>query len=176
MRLLLNLKRLADNFIMIQENLKADEIKTIGLQCVYTIPRRVTFLCDDRINFNTQKNVFRDLDGISTSETFFPNKSINDEIKKRVDKTRDQLASDKMAYDIRHYIHCLQHDHFWVGRIKNDINKVLVNREYIEFFIRIYEKWRTYNRMKCLPHFEKISLSQFKLYIEAEKKSMYCVQ
>ena len=79
--------------------------------------------------------MFRDLDGISTSETFFPNKFIDDEIKKRVDETRDQLASDKMAYVIRNYIHCLQHDHFWVERIHNDINKLLVNREYIDFFI-----------------------------------------
>ena len=46
------------------------------------------------MNINTQKNVFRDLDGISTSETFFPRKYIDDEIKKKVDKTRDQLASD----------------------------------------------------------------------------------
>ena len=45
-------------------------------------------------------------------QKFFPNKFIDDEIKKRVDKTRDKLASDKMAYDIRHYIHCLQHDNF----------------------------------------------------------------
>ena len=73
---------------------KEDEIKTIGLQCLYTIPRRVTFIHDDQINFNTQKNVFRDLDGISTSETWFPNKYIEDEIKKKVEKTRDQLASD----------------------------------------------------------------------------------
>ena len=59
---------------------KADETKTIGLQCLYTIPRRVTFLHDDRMNINTQKNVFRDLDGISTSETWFPKKYIEDEI------------------------------------------------------------------------------------------------
>ena len=114
---------------------KEDEIKTIGLQCLYTIPRRVKFLHDNRINFNTQKNVFRYLDGISTSETFFLNKFIDDDIQKRVYKIRDQLASDKMAYDIRHYIHCLQHDHFWVQRIQNDINNLLVNRKYIDFFI-----------------------------------------
>ena len=115
-----------------------NQTKTIGLQCLHTIPRRVTFLHDDRMNINTQKNVFRDLDGISTSETWFLKKYIDDEIKKKVDNTRDQLASDEMAYDIRQYIHCLQHDPFGVGRIKNDINKLLVNREYIEFFIQSY--------------------------------------
>ena len=49
---------------------KADKTKTIGLHCLYTIPRRVKFLHDDRINFNTQTNVFRDLNGISASVTF----------------------------------------------------------------------------------------------------------
>ena len=61
---------------------KSDQEKTIGLQCLHTIPQRVTFIHDDRINFNIHKNVFRDLDGISTSETWFPNKYIEAEIKK----------------------------------------------------------------------------------------------
>ena len=75
-----------------------------------------------------------------------------------------------MAYDIRHYIHCLQHDPSWVGRINNDINKLLVNHEYIDFFIQIYEQWSSDNSIKCLPHFEKMTLSKFKVYIEAEKR------
>ena len=62
--------------------------------------------------------MFRDFDGISTSVTFFPKIFIDDKIKKRVDETRDQLASDKMAYYNRHYIHCLQHDHFWMGELR----------------------------------------------------------
>ena len=48
--------------------------------------------------------MFRDLYGISTSETWFPNKYIEVEINKKLDKTRDQLASDEMAYDIIQYI------------------------------------------------------------------------
>ena len=80
-----------------------------------------------------------------------------------------------MAYDIRHYIHCLQHDPSWVGIIKNDINKLLVKREYIDFFIKIYEQWSSDNSIKCLPHFEKMALSQFKVYIEAEKTTQFIV-
>ena len=117
------------------------------------------------MNLNIHKNVFRDLDGISTSETWFPKKYIEDEIKKKVDKTREKLASDEMAYDIRYYIHCLQHNHFWVGIIKNDINKLPVNREYIDFFIQIYIQWSSDNSIQCLPHFDKMALSQFKVYI-----------
>ena len=59
------------------------------------------------MNFNIHKNLFRDLYGISTSETLFPNKYIESEIKKKVEKTREQLASDEMAYDIIQYIDCL---------------------------------------------------------------------
>ena len=33
---------------------KADQKKTIGLQCLQTIPRRVTFIHDDQINLNIQ--------------------------------------------------------------------------------------------------------------------------
>ena len=55
---------------------KADQTKTIGLQCLYTIPRRVTFLHDNRMNFDMHKNVFKNLDVDPTSETWFPNKYI----------------------------------------------------------------------------------------------------
>ena len=54
---------------------KEDKLKTIGLQCLRTIPRLVKLLHDDQINFNTQKHVFRYLDGISISVTFFPKKN-----------------------------------------------------------------------------------------------------
>ena len=66
---------------------KVEQKKTIGLQCLHTIPRRVTFLRDDQINFNIHKNVFRDLDVDPTSETWFPNKYIEYEIKKNVSLT-----------------------------------------------------------------------------------------
>ena len=90
--------------------------------------------------------------------------------RKKVYKTREKLASDEMAYDIRQYIDSLKHDTSWVGRIKNDINKLPVKHEYIEFFIQIYEQWSSDNSIECLSHFEKMALSQFKVYIEAEKR------
>ena len=119
--------------------------------------------------------MFRDLGDNSTSETWFPNKYIEDEIKKKVDKTIEQLASDEMAYDIRQYIDSIKHAPSWVGKIKNDINKLLVHREYIDFFIQIYIQWRSDNSIEWLPHFEKMALSQFKVYIEAEKTTQCIV-
>ena len=154
------------------EKSKAEQKKAIGLQCLHTIPRHVTFLHDNQINFNIHKNVFRDLDADPTSETWFTNKYIEDNIKKNVDKTRGQLASDEMEYDIRRYIDSLKHDPFWVGRITNDINKLLFNREYIDLLMQIYIQWSGDNSNECLPHFEIMALSQFKVYIEVEKNSM----
>ena len=74
-----------------------------------------------------------------------------------------------MEYDIRQYIDSLKHNLFWVGIINNDINKLHVNREYIDFFIQIYIQWSSDNSIECLPHFEKMAFSKFKVYIEAEK-------
>ena len=81
-----------------------------------------------------------------------------------------------MEYEIRQYIDYLNHDPIWVKRITNDINKLHVNREYIDFFIRIHMQWSSDNSIECLSHFEKMALSLFKVYIEAEKNdSMLCV-
>ena len=42
------------------------------------------------------KNLFRNLNVDPTSETWFPNKYIESEINKKLDKTRGQLASDEL--------------------------------------------------------------------------------
>ena len=73
--------------------------------------------------------MFRNLDVDPTSETWFPNKYIEAEIKKKADKTRGKLASDEMEYEIRQYIDSLNDNPIWVRIITNDINKLLVNRE-----------------------------------------------
>ena len=87
--------------------------------------------------------MFRDLNVNPTSEAWFQNKYIEAEIKKKLYKTRGQLASDEMENEIRRYIDYLNHDPQWVGRITNDINKLLVKREYIDLFMQIYMQWRS---------------------------------
>ena len=84
-----------------------------------------------------------------------------------------------MENEIRHYIDSLNHDPQWVRRITNDINKLFFNREYIDFFMQIYmqcssdsDNSYTSSDQKLiigfLPHFEKLVLSQFKVYIKTE--------
>ena len=163
---------------MSQENLKQIRKKTIGLKCLQTIPRRVTFLHDDRINLNIYKNVFSNLHHVPTSKNWFPNKYTEVDIKKKLEKTREKLAGDEMENEIRHYVESLNHNPQWVRRITIDINKLLVDREYIDFFMKIHMQWSKDNGytssnqkliIECLPHFEKLVLSQFKVYIEVEK-------
>ena len=86
-----------------------------------------------------------------------------------LDKKRGQLASDDMEYEIRQYNDYLNHDPIWIRIITNDINKLLVNREYVELLMQIYLQWSSDNSIECLPHFEKMALSQFKVYIQVEK-------
>ena len=70
---------------------KEDQKKTIGLQCLQTIPQSVTFLHDGRINLNIHKNVFINLHNVPTSENWSPNKYIEAEIKKQVMKWKTRL-------------------------------------------------------------------------------------
>ena len=121
--------------------------------------------------------MFINLHDVPTLENWFPNKYIEAEINKKLDKARGQLASDEMKNEIRHYVESLNHDPQWVRIIRDDINKLLVNRGYIDFFIQIYMQWRKENGytssnqkliIECLPNFEKLALSQFKVYIEVE--------
>ena len=164
---------------------KADQKITIGLKCLQTIPRRVTFLHDNQINLNIHKNVFRNLYVDPTLETWFPNKYIEAEIKKKLEKTRVQLASDEMENEIRHYIDSINHDPHWVRIITNDINKLLVNREYIDFFMQIYMQWISDNSytssdqiiiIECLPHFERLDFYYSRYILKLINDSLLCVQ
>ena len=63
---------------------------------------------------------------------------------------------------LRHYVESLNHDPHWVRIIAIDIDKLLVDREYIELFMQIYMQWSKDNGytssnqkliIECLPHF-----------------------
>ena len=50
---------------------KALQKQTIGLQCYLTIPRHVTILCDNLVYFNENKDVFKNLNDVPTSDDWF---------------------------------------------------------------------------------------------------------
>ena len=92
---LLILRFLASNFIMSQEYPKHCR-KTIGLQCYLTIPWRVTFLYENQIDLNENKDVFKYLNEFLPWYYWFPYEYINAEAKKKVEKTKRQLSGDEM--------------------------------------------------------------------------------
>ena len=95
----------------------------------------------------------------------------------KVDKTKGQHAGDEMEKETKHYVESLNHDPNCIKTITIDIDKLLIDCEYIDFFMQMYMQWSrddgstsSYQILiiPSLPCFEKLDLSQFKLYIETE--------
>ena len=76
--------------------------KNIGLKYHNTFPRRVTILHDNQIDFNENRNVFKDLNEVSPSDNWFPYKYIYAEVKKKLEETKGQLAGYEMEKDTKH--------------------------------------------------------------------------
>ena len=95
MQYILISKRLASNFIMSQENQNNCRNK-IGLQCYLTIPRRVTILDDNKIDFNENKDMFKDINEVPPSYGWFPYEYIDAGVNKKLDKTKGQPTVDEM--------------------------------------------------------------------------------
>ena len=82
-----------------------------------------------------------------------------------------------MEKETKHYVESLKHYPNWLKIITIVIDKFLIDRKDTDFFMKIYMQWSKDNGstssfqkliIPCLPCFEKLSLSQFKLYIETE--------
>ena len=71
----------------------------------------------------------------------------------------------------------INHNLNWLKTILIEIDTFLINYDDINFFMKIYIQWskddgsNSSSRtliIPCLPRFEKLDLSQFQLYIEAQ--------
>ena len=89
-----------------------------------------------------------------------------------------------MEKETKHYVEYLNHDPNWLKKISIEIDKLLINHEYIELFMQMYMQWSkddgyTSSFQKfvipCLPRFEKLDQSKLKLYIENETITQYFV-
>ena len=75
---------------------KALQKQTIGLQFYLTIPRSVTILHDNLIDFNENKYVFKDLNEVPPSDGCFPYEYIDAEVNKKLDKTKGRILGYEM--------------------------------------------------------------------------------
>ena len=81
-----------------------------GLQCYLTIPRYVTILHDNRIDFDENINVFKCLNDVPPSDDWFPYEYIDAEFKKKVKETKGQLKGYEMEKETKHYVEYLNID------------------------------------------------------------------
>ena len=78
----------------------------------------------------------------------------------------------------------LNHDPNLLKTIPIEIDKFLINREYINFFIIMYMQWIKDDGftsssqtliIPCLPRFEKLAFPLFQLYIEYQTMTLFFV-
>ena len=121
--------------------------------------------------------MFKDSNEVPPSDDWFLYEYIDAEVQMKVDKTKGQLAGDEMEKETKHYMEYFNQNTNWLKMITIEINKYLIDCEYIDFFIQINMQLSTddgYNSscrtfiIPRLPRFEKLALSQFKLYIETQ--------
>ena len=148
--------------------------KKIGLQCYQTIPRHVKILHENQIDFKENKYVFKYLNEVPPWDDSFPYKYIDAGFNKKLDKTKGRIAGNEMEKENKHHMESLNHDPKWLNTITIEIDKFLINFEYINFLINIYMKLSKDNGstssswtliIQRLPGFDKLALSQFQLYI-----------
>ena len=57
--------------------------------------------------------MFKDLNEVPPSNDWFTKEYIDDEVNKKLDDTKRQLADDKMEKDNKNYVESLNHDPNW---------------------------------------------------------------
>ena len=75
--------------------------------------------------------MFKDLNEVPPSGGWFPYEYIDAEFKNKVEKTKGQLTSDEL-------VEYLNHDTNWLKIITVEIDKFLIDCEYINLFIIMY--------------------------------------
>ena len=115
--------------------------QTIGLQCYLTITQRVTIIYHNKIDFNENRDLFKYLNEVPPSDDWFPYKYIDAEVNKKLDKTKGRLAGNETEKETKHYVEYLNHNPNWLNMITIEIDKLLIDPEYINFFMKMYMQW-----------------------------------
>ena len=115
--------------------------KTFVLQCYLTIPWGVIFRYDKWIDINENKDLFKYLNRFPPSDDWFLYKYINAEVKNNVEKTKEQLSGNERKRETKQYVKYINHNPNWLKTITTEIDKFLIHREYIDFFMQIYMQW-----------------------------------
>ena len=85
--------------------------------------------------------MFKYLNEVPPSDYWFQYEYIYAEVNKKLDKTKGRLADNKMEKETKHYVKYLNNDPNWLKIITIEIDKFLINLEYINLFMQIYMQW-----------------------------------
>ena len=82
---------------------------------------------DNRIEFNENRDAFKDLNDVPTSDDWFPYEYIDAEIKNKVNATKGQLGGNEMEKGTKHYVEYINHNPNWLKIINIEIDKFLID-------------------------------------------------
>ena len=82
--------------------------------------------------------MFKYLNEFLPSDDCFLYEYIDAEVKKKVEKTKGQIAGDETEKETNHYVEYLNHNPNWLNKITIEINKLLIDCEYNNLFIQKY--------------------------------------
>ena len=85
--------------------------------------------------------MFKDLNEVPPLDYWFSYEYIDAEVNKKLEEAKGQLAGYEMEKETKHYVESLNHNPKWLKKISIEIDKFLINREYIDFFVQMYMQW-----------------------------------
>ena len=74
------------------------------------MPQCVTIIHDNRIDFNENKDVFKNLNEVPLSDDWFSYEYIDCEVNNKLKKTSGQLAGYEMEKETKHYVESINQD------------------------------------------------------------------
>ena len=73
--------------------------------------------------------MFNDLNEVSPSDDSFPYEFIDTEVRKKLDKTKEQLAGNEMENETKNFVESLNHNPNWLKPITIEIYKFVIDCE-----------------------------------------------
>ena len=81
--------------------------------------------------------MYQYLNEVSPSDDWFPYEYIDAKVNNKLYKTKGQLVGNEIEKETKNYVESLNHDLNWWKTIISEIDKFLIDCEYINFFMQM---------------------------------------
>ena len=85
------------------------------------------------------------LNEVPPSDYWFPYEYIDADFNKKLDKTKGQLTVNEMEKETKNHVKYLNHNPNWLKTITIEIDKFMIDIEYINLFMQMYMQCIKYN-------------------------------